>query len=159
MSPAKPFVLPIAVAFLIGIVVSLTRRFAVLVVELPVSTPPTELLSWYGFGMRGVAFILVYGTLFGLAYWIDSRTDHPNGDAVVALGSGIAGLLGFCLATTATIVLTDIGYPGITYAVVATVGSGIGTGVELAVVTFAGAALARRSGPNGSGRDTTDDVD
>lgn len=144
MSLPTQYSLPIGVAFAVGIVLSLTRRFTGLFVELS-SAPSPELLSWYGFGMRGVAFLLVYGALLGVAYRIESEVRHPNGDAILGVGAGVAGAVGYAIATAATVIFTGIGSPGIAFALVTTIGAGFGTGVELGVVAFAGAAMSRRN--------------
>lgn len=143
MPSLRPYALPAVVALLVGVAVGLTRRFTVLVVELSTSVPPTELLSWYTVGVRAVAFLLVYGLLFGVVYRLAADRSRPNDESILALAVGIAGGVGYAVVTVATVGLTDVSYPGVTFAIVATLGAGIAIGVELGVVAFAGSALAR----------------
>lgn len=143
MSSPKSYALPAVVAAIAGAVVSLARRFTALVVELSASVPSTDVLSWYAVGGRTVAFLFVYGLLFGVAYLVASRRRHPDDDSTVALVVGIAAGVGYAAATLATIAFAEISYPGWTFAAATTVGSGIAVGIELGVVAFAGAALAR----------------
>lgn len=144
MPSLKPYALPAAVAAIVGAVVSLTRRFSALVVELFGTAPTVELLSWYAVGARAVAFVLVYGLLLGSTYWVAVRAPHPNGDSIAGLATGVPGGLGYAIATLATVLFAGVSYPGWAFLLATTLGSGVAVGVELGVVGFAGAAIARR---------------
>lgn len=128
----------------IGAIVSITRRFTVLLMELPMANPDIQLLSWYTLGIRGVAFLLVYGLLFGVAYQIAGEPSHPDGSLKGPPLAGVAGAGGFAIATLGLVIATDIDFQGWLFTGLATIGPGFAVGVQFSVVVFAGMALSRR---------------
>ena len=133
--------IPPAVAAVVAVAVSLTRRITTILLESSISMPEAETLSLYIFGGRAVGFVLVYGLLLGVAYRVGRRDADAIDLGATTLAAGVAGGIAYLLGTGA--VLLWAGPAQNVIVAVGTVGGAAGAGVELAVVSFAGLALGR----------------
>jgi len=97
----------------------------------------------YALGARFLSFLLVYGALLGVAYLVGSQTeDRPRLPLLSAATFAVATAV--ALVTTAAILLTIQSQPsGLLQLAGGTLGQSLSTGVQLAVVAFAGAAAGR----------------
>ncbi|WP_231554282.1 hypothetical protein [Halobellus rufus] len=93
-------------------------------------------------GGRFASFVLVYGLLFGVAFWAGRRSDSNEGTAL-AVASGVVAAVAYLLGSGGISLLID-GEQGPLLSAVLVLGSSISVGAQLAVVTFAGIALADR---------------
>jgi hypothetical protein len=134
--------IPPAVAAVVAVVVAVTRRLPPLFVGTSLPTPPAERLALYTLGGRFVSFVLIYGLLFGVAVTVGRRRGSTDGDGATVLATGLVAAVAYLVASAALLLVISSGRP-LTNAV-AGLGSGVGVGVQLAVVAFAGLALAER---------------
>ncbi|AEH38156.1 hypothetical protein [Halopiger xanaduensis] len=135
--------LPPIVAGVVGAIVSVTRRLAALLLELSSTGPSTEVITRTTLGGRALVFALTYGALFGLAYRAGTRTD-PRADGRLTVVTGVVAAIGYLVGSAIVFrVLSTRRHPAL--AGLLELGSGVAVGVQLAVVTFAGLALARRA--------------
>ncbi|WP_435349693.1 hypothetical protein [Haloarchaeobius sp. HRN-SO-5] len=139
-------VVPPIVAGIVAIVVGLTRYIVPLVFEFEVFEPSQSMLSVSIAWARFLSFVLVYVVLFGLAYWVGTRQADASTDGPLVLATG--GIAAVCYLVTATLVVFLVNAPfegNALLVAIRTLGASVSVGVQLAVVTFAGVALARRS--------------
>lgn len=137
--------IPPAVAAVVAVAVAVTRRLPPLLVGTSLPSPAAERIALYTLGGRFVSFVLIYGLLFGVAVAV-GRRGSTDGDGATVLATGVVGAVAYLVASAALLLVLD---PGQVLAnAVAALGSSVGVGVQLAVVAFAGLALAerRRSG-------------
>ena len=133
--------IPPAVAAVVAVAVSLTRRITTIALESSIDIPDPGTLSLYAFGGRAVGFLLVYGLLLGVAYQVGRRRGDALDIGATTLAAGVVGGVAFLVGTGA--VLLWAGPQQGVIVAVGTVGAAAGAGVELAVVSFAGLALGR----------------
>ncbi|MDZ5811101.1 hypothetical protein U4E84_07050 [Halorubrum sp. AD140] len=133
---------PPAAAAVAAAAIAVSRRLPPLVLESGVSLPSPETISLYALGGRFVSFVLVYGLLFALAVAAGERRDPADGPGATVLATGLAAGVVYLVATAATLLVLDPRQGLVT--VLGGVGSGVGVGVQLAVVAFAGIALGER---------------
>ncbi|MFO8116266.1 MAG: hypothetical protein R6U01_13075 [Halorubrum sp.] len=134
--------IPPAVAAVVAVVVSVTRRLPPLLVGTSIPAPPAERVALYTLGGRFVSFVLVYGLLFGVAVAVGRRRGSTDGDGATVLATGLVAAVAYLVASAALLLVLDTG--AVLANAVAGLGSGVGLGVQLAVVAFAGLALAER---------------
>jgi glutamate dehydrogenase/leucine dehydrogenase len=118
------------------------RRLPPLLLEASIGVPSPRALAAYTLGGRFVAFALVYGVLFGVAFAVGRRRESTDGESVTVLATGVAGALAALVATGATLLVVDSRQGLVT--ALAGLGGSAAIGVQLAVVAFAGLALAER---------------
>lgn len=131
------------VAGVVAAVLSITRRSSTLLLESSVTTPPPETLSLIVLGSRFVAFVLVYGVVFGVAYRIGAQRGDASADGTLALGTGIVGAATYFIGT-GVVLLSLEAHQNALVSALGVLGSTISVGVQLAVVAFAGLALGHR---------------
>jgi len=90
--------LPIAAGFA-ATIVSVTRRSSALLLESSLTTPSIEMVPLIVLGSRFVAFLLVYGLVFGVAYRIGAHHVDARADGMLALGTGIIGAATYFVGT------------------------------------------------------------
>jgi hypothetical protein len=134
--------IPPAVAVVVAVAMALTRRLVPLLLETSIGVPSPRALAAFTFGGGFVAFALVYGVLFGVAFTVGRRRESTAGEGMTVLATGVAGALAYLAASGATFLVVDS--PRGVVAAVGGLGGSVGVGVQLAVVTFAGLALAER---------------
>ena len=134
--------IPPTVAAVVAVAIAVNRRLAPILLETSIGVPSPRTLAAVTFGGRFVAFALVYGLLLGAAVAVGRRRGPSGGDRKTVLATGVVGTVAYLVATGA--ILLVIGSPqGLVTAVAGLVGS-VGVGIHLAVVAFAGLALAER---------------
>lgn len=138
----SPVVLPLVAGF-VAIAISVSRRLTVILLESSMEVPPPRTLSLYTLGGRFASFVLVYGLVLGLAYWVGRRRDGSSDDGTLALSTGVVAALAHLVGAGAILASLEPGQD-LAIAALATVGSSVAVGTQLAVVAFAGVALARR---------------
>ncbi|WP_244510274.1 hypothetical protein [Natronobacterium texcoconense] len=137
----NPYVLPLCSVF-VALVAGVQRRSTNLLLELTSTGPSTDFQVLLG--GRFAAFVAVYGLLFGLAYLVGTRSTTTVDDVTISLLTGAVAAV-VSLVTTGLIDWSlEPNYADPVLGTVALIGSSIGTGVQFAVVAFAGIALARR---------------
>lgn len=145
--------IPPVVAAVVAVVVAVTRRLPPLLVGTSIAAPSPERIALYALAGRFVSFVLIYGLLFGVAVAVGRRgstggdgttdgSETTDGDGVTALATGVVGAVAYLVASAALLLVLDP-IPPLTNAI-AGFGSSVGIGVRLAVVAFAGLALADR---------------
>lgn len=139
----NPSVIPPVAAGIVAFALSIVRRLPTILLETEVSATPRSLALFVG-GGRFVAFVLVYGLLLGLAYLAGTRRDDPSADVELSLATGAVAALSYLVGTGLVLLVAGVGQQDRLFAALVTAGSGVGVGANLAVVTFAGLALARR---------------
>lgn len=141
--PSTETVVPPVVAGVVAVALTVQRYLTALLVELQVDVS-ARALTRLTLGGRFVAFVLVYALLFGVAYWAGTRRSDTDSDAVLA-GATFAVAAVCALVATAAVVGT-LGFEarGPVFAAVTVLATSTATGVELAVVAFAGVAVGRR---------------
>lgn len=139
----NPYVLPF-IAGPVALVSSVTRVLVPILLTLPIEAPPSETLSLYIAGSRFSVFVLVYGLLFGLAYWAGSRYDTTI-DGPVTLATGVVAAISYFVGSLVVFQFIGPGEHGWLLTIVQITGSSVGVGVQLAVVAFAGIAAANRN--------------
>jgi len=134
--------LPPLVAAVAAVPATLQRFVAPLLIEFDVDSTGST-YTQYVLGTRLLSFLLVYGALLGVAYWIGSRTDdRPRLTLVSAATFAVATAV--ALATTGAVFSTLQSQPsGLLQLAGGTLGQSVSTGVQLAVVAFAGLAAGR----------------
>lgn len=140
---------PPAVAGGVAIAIAVTRRLAPILLESSMNVPSPRSLSLVIMSGRIVSFALVYGLLLGFAFAVGRRRDGTTGDGTVVLATGTVAALAHVVAA-GVILLALEPQQGPIVSALMTVGSGVGVGVHLAVVTFAGLALADRQRASGA---------
>lgn len=135
---------PPLVAAVVGVALTVRRYATALLLEFSADVTPRALTE-YALGTRVVAFLLVYGLLFGVAYWTGTRREDASSDTTVAAGTFAVAALSALVSTGAILGVVGTGTRGPLLAAVTAVGSSAAVGVELAVVVFAGVAAARRT--------------
>ena len=133
--------IPPAVAAVVAVAMAVNRRLAPILLETSIGVPSPRALAAYTFGGRFVAFALVYGLLFVVAVAVGRRRS-TEGDSAAVLATGVVAAVAYLGASAALLFVLDP-RPALVNAV-AGVGSAVGVGVQLAVVAFAGFALAER---------------
>jgi len=133
--------LPPAVAAVVAAAISLIHRNTTILVQSSIDIPNAETLALYTIGGRALAFVLVYGLLLGVAYWVGRHSDDEFGLGTTALATGAVGGVVYLVGTAAILLWVDFDQEVV--GALAALGSAIGVGVELAVVAFAGLALGR----------------
>lgn len=135
--------LPVALAGVLGLVTTVVRSIVPLTLNLnliDVSSPTVFTLLQQVSGL--VNFLLVYGLLFGVAYWagtaVRGRQDHL---AIAALSGVLAGIVIFLTTVVLTLAGMLSGPGDLVTTVLLAVGPPVGTGVKFAVVVLAGTAL------------------
>jgi hypothetical protein len=135
------YAVPPVVAGFVSVVIGIVHRFD------PTAPEPIDM----SLGMdpflsvviqRFVPFILVYGLVFGLAFWVGVHSDDSDSDGTLALATGVVAALAY-FGTRVAIWLFDTEQVKI-ISVLTLGGSSVGISVQLAVVSFAGVSLARR---------------
>lgn len=134
--------IPPAVAAVVAVAIAVLRRLPPLLVRSSIPTPGAERVALYAIGGRFVSFALVYGLLFGVAVAVGRHGASTDGDGATALATGLVAAVASLVASAALLLVLDPGQPLVN--AVAGVGSSVGVGVQLAVVVFAGLALADR---------------
>ncbi|WP_186310983.1 hypothetical protein [Halorubrum depositum] len=134
--------LPPAVAAVAAAAVAVTRRLPPLLVGSSIPTPSPESVALYALGGRFVSFLLIYGLLFGVAVAVGARRESTDRDAAIVLATGVLAAVAYLVASAAVLLVLDPSR--VLTNAVAGLGSSAGVGVHLAVVTFAGLALADR---------------
>lgn len=140
----KSSALPPIVAGFVALVMSVNRRLSALLLELSTSYLSPETFTRVTLAGRFLVFVLVYALLFGLAYWVGNRTDDSRLGERTAVATGVLGTIGYLAGTGIVLQWLDFERRTLAFAAAVEVGSGIAVGIQLAVVTFAGVALARR---------------
>lgn len=136
-------VLPPAVAGVVATVIAVTRRLPTILLQSSGTAPTPRSLSTYIIGGRTASFVLVYGLVLGVGFAVGRSRDGREGDGTVVLATGLIAALAYVVATAAILLVLEPRQDPI-MGVLTTVGSGVGVGTQLAVVTFAGMALADR---------------
>lgn len=139
----NPYAVPPVVAGIVAVAISIARRLPAILLEANVDVTPRT-LSLFVAGGRFVAFALVYGLLFGLAYWAGVRRDDGGADGELSLATGAIAAVGYLAGTGLVFLVVGAGEQDWYVTALVTAGSGVGVGVQLAVVAFAGVSLARR---------------
>lgn len=134
--------IPPAVAAVVAVAMAVNRRLAPILLETSIGIPSPRTLAAVTFGGRFVGFVLVYGLLFGAAFAVGRRRGSTDGDGMTVLATGVAGTVAYVLATGAILLGID-SRQGLVNTV-AGLGGSVGVGIHLAVVAFAGLALAER---------------
>ena len=134
--------IPPAVAAVVAVAMAVNRRLAPILLETSIGVPSPRVLAAYTFGGRFVTFALVYGLLFGVAVAVGRRRRSTEGDSATVLATGVVAAVAYLGASAALLFVLDP--RPILVNAVAGVGSAVGVGVQLAVVAFAGFALAER---------------
>ncbi|OYR45894.1 hypothetical protein [Halorubrum sp. Eb13] len=134
--------IPPAVAAVAAVATAVTRRLPPLLVGSSIPSPSAERIALYTLGGRFVSFLLIYGLLLGVAVAVGSRRASTDGDGATALATGVVAAVAYLVASAALLVVLDPNR--VLTNAVAGVGSAVGVGVQLAVVVFAGLALADR---------------
>ena len=137
--------LPPAVAAVVAAVIGVARRLPPILIELSLEIPSPSVLSLYIAGSRFVSFVLVYGLLLGVAYWIGRGRDGGRGDGTLVLATGGVAAVVYLVVTAGILLWLGPDQGAIT--AVRVVGSTVSVGVQLAVVAFAGLALGRSRRP------------
>lgn len=132
---------PPLVAAGVALALSVLRRLPPLLVSSPIDAPPVQRLGLYVAAGQLVSFLLVYGLLFGVSFTVGRRRDDPRSDGRIALAAGLAAAV-VTLVGTAVVLLIAEPRQGAAV-VLQALGSTLGVGAQLAVVVFAGLALAR----------------
>lgn len=132
-----------ALAGLVALATSVARHATSVVLQFAPDAVTAQTASLYLLGGRLVVFALTYGLLFGVAHRAGRHSGDPDGDVRTAAAVGVAAALVYVVASAALFLSLDVQQGPLTVAAW-TVGSGVATGVQLAVVAFAGIALARR---------------
>jgi hypothetical protein len=133
---------PPAVAAVVAVAIAVNRRLAPILLETPVGVPSPRVLAAATFGGRFVAFALVYGLLFGAAFAVGRGRESIAGDRTTVLATGVFGAVAYLFAAGA--IMLVIGSPQGLVTAVGGLGGSVGVGIQLAVVVFAGLALAER---------------
>jgi len=133
--------IPPVVAAVVAVVVAVSRRIPPLLVGTSLPTPEVERIALYTLVGRFAAFVLIYGLLFGVAVAV-GREGSPDGDGATVLATGLVGAVAYLVASAALLSVLEPGQVPVN--VVAALGSSAGVGIRLAVVAFAGLALADR---------------
>lgn len=134
---------PVLVAGVAAAATTLQQFLVPLLVQFEVGVSPST-ATRYTLVARFASFLLVYGALLGVAYWVGSRSDGTTRPSVVAAVSFVVGA-SVALLTTAVVFLTlGPGSQNWLVRAVALLGQSAGTGVELGVVAFAGLVAGRR---------------
>ena len=134
--------IPAAVAAVVAVAVAVTRRIPPLLVGTSIPTPAAERIALYVLAGRFVSFVLIYGLLFGVAVAVGSRRESTDGDGATVLATGVVAAVAYLGASAALLLVLGPGQ--VLVNAVGGVGSSAGVGVQLAVVAFAGLALADR---------------
>ena len=132
---------PPLVAAGVGVALSVLRRLPPLLVSSPIDTPPVRRIGLYVAGGQFVSFLLVYGLLFGVSFAVGRRRDDPGSDGRIALASGLAAAVVTLVGTGVVLLIADLRQSAAV--ILQALGSTLGVGAQLAVVVFAGLALAR----------------
>ncbi|WP_225332777.1 hypothetical protein [Halomicrobium urmianum] len=132
-----------AVAGLVALATSVTRRVSPLVLEIAPDAASPQVLTQATLGGRFAAFALTYGVLFGVAYRAGKHSGDPDGDVRAAAVAGATAATAFVAGSAAAVFALGARQNPLV-GVAVTAGSGVAVGVRLAVVAFAGLALARR---------------
>ncbi|CQH50917.1 uncharacterized protein HHUB_1675 [Halobacterium hubeiense] len=141
MPSTRTFV-TVAVAAVVAVAVTLRRYVTLLVVELPIDVTP-QLLTRATLGGRFAAFVLVYGLLFGVAYWAGTHASERD-DATLAAATFAAAATTALAVSVGVVAFTGGSTQSIVFDVAAVVATSVATGVKLAVVAFAGVAAGGR---------------
>ncbi|QHS15805.1 hypothetical protein [Halopenitus persicus] len=145
--------LPI-VAGIAAVVIGVTRRLSLLLIELDGATLAPRLLALTTLGGRFVSFLAVYGLVLGTAYLV-GRRDEPRRDETRkdeigttlrtnhVLPAGGVAALAHLLTAGAILLVVELAQSWIV-TVAVLVGSSVGVGVQIAIVAVAGLALGAR---------------
>lgn len=133
--------LPPAVAAAVAAAIGVTRRIPPILIESSLEIPSPRALSLYVAGGRFVSFALVYGVLLGVAYLVGRGRADARGDGALVYATGGVAAVAYLLVTAGVLLL--LGPERGVLTAVRVIGSSVGVGVQLAVVTFAGLALGR----------------
>ena len=134
--------IPPAVAAVAAVATAVTRRLPPLLVGSSIPSPSPERIALYTLAGRFASFLLIYGLLLGVAVAVGSHRTSTDGDGATALATGVVAAVAYLGASAALLVVLDPSR--VLTNAVAGVGSAVGVGVQLAVVAFAGLALAER---------------
>ena len=135
--------LPI-LALPVALAMTVSRYLVPLLLEVRADIPDPETLTLLTVSGRFSTFVLVYGLLFGLAYWVGGAHATAHSDRMLALATGASGALSCLVGTGVVILVTGTGGTGAVVSAAVALGSTLGAGVQLAVVAFAGLSLAGR---------------
>lgn len=135
--------LPPLVAGVVAIVVGVTRHLPAILNRYLASVPAPRELSLYLLTGRAVSFLLVFGLLFGTAYWTGRRLDVREEYPAITLLAGAGAVLGYLLAYLVFVFPEGLSaFHGLALRLALVGGSALGVGVTLATVTLAGLGLA-----------------
>jgi len=140
--------LPPVVAAIVALAVSGIRRFSALLVESPLSLPPSERFTMYIMSAQFVGFVLIYGLVFGVALGAGQR-DADVSATSTALATGASATVAFLVGSAAVLWYLTPSSGAVVTAVFA-LGASLGVGIQFAIVAYAGVSLgeARRDEPN-----------
>ena len=125
----------------VALALSVLRRLPPLLVSSAIETPPVRRLGLYVAAGQFVAFLLVYGLLFGVSFAVGRRRDNPRRDGRIALAAGLAAAVTTLVGTAAVLLIAEPQQGAVV--VLQALGSTFGVGAQLGIVVFAGLALAR----------------
>ena len=135
--------IPPLVAAVVAVAMAVSRRLVPILLETSIGVPSPRALAALTFGGGFVSFVLVYGALLGAAFAVGRRRASTAGERVTVLVTGVAGALAYVAASGVILLVGDS--PRSLVAAVGGLGGGLAVGVQLAVVVFAGLALAERT--------------
>ncbi|GAA0535776.1 hypothetical protein ABNG02_13460 [Halorubrum ejinorense] len=140
--------LPPIVAAVVALAVSGIRRFSALLLQSPVSLPPSERFTMYLMSAQFVAFVLIYGLVFGVALGSGLR-DADVSPTSTALATGASATVAF-LVGSAAVLWYLAPSSGAVLTAVFSLGASLGVGIQFAVVAYAGVSIGegRRDEPN-----------
>ncbi|OVE85020.1 hypothetical protein [Natronolimnobius baerhuensis] len=133
-----------AVGAIVALIAAVNGRVINVFMEFSSSMPTdTTTITQVTLGGRFVTFVFVYGVLFGFAYVVGTRFEDVDIEPLVLLTGAVAALA----SLVGTVFLdwwADVDYTNLWHVTLSIVGGSVGTGIQLAVVAFAGIALAQR---------------
>jgi len=135
---------PPLVAAGVALALSVLRRLPPLLVSSPIETPPVRRIGLYVAAGQFVSFLLVYGLLLGVSFGVGRRRDDPRSDGRIALAAGLAAAVVTLVGTGVVLLIAEPRRSAVV--VLQALGSTLAVGAQLAVVVFAGLALARYRG-------------
>jgi hypothetical protein len=132
---------PVAVAFVVGVLLSVTRHVVPLLVEFGEIPSPNSLVVFTQLGQFG-SFLLVYGLLFGAAYWAGQGMDVREEFPLLAGLTFLTGAFGYFLGMVGLVLVGAATLRGPFVSALLLVGPPIGVGIRLSVVVLAATAVA-----------------
>lgn len=135
--------LPPLVAGVVAVVVGVTRHLPAVLNRHLTAVPTPRELTGYLLAGRALAFLLVFGLLFGTAYWAGRRVDVRDEYASTSVLAGVSAGLGYLLGYLVFVFPEGLSaFHGLALQAVLIAGTALGIGVYLGTVTLAGLGLA-----------------